>query len=72
MWIFRRNILDKLMLKSNTPLSQEIKIEACHFVKCRWKEVDIKYKPRIAEAKLGTWKVGLGNLVHLIKKRLVR
>ena len=72
MWIFRRSILDKLKLTSNTPLSQELKIEACHFAKCRWKEVPIKYRPRAGKAKLGGWKVGLTNLLQLFKKRLVR
>ena len=72
MWVFRRDILDSLKLSSNTPLSQEIKIEACHFAKCRWKEVPIEYRLRSGKAKLGGWRVGLGNLFHLIKKRLVR
>ncbi len=72
MWVFRRSILQKLELNSNTPLSQEIKIEACHFAHARWKEVSIDYRPRSGKAKLGGWKVGLGNLLHLLKKRLVR
>ena len=72
MWVFRRDILDKLVLKSNTPLSQEIKIEACHFARLRWKEVPITYRPRSGKAKLGGWKVGLGNLFHLVKKRINR
>ena len=72
MWIFKRDLLKKLVLTSNTPLSQEIKIEAFHFAKCRWKEVPIKYKPRAGKVKLGGWKVGFGNLLHLFKKRFVR
>lgn len=72
MWVFRKNILDKLILTSNTPLSQELKIEACHFAKCRWKEVLIQYRQRSTKAKLGGWKVGLGNFLHLIKKRVIR
>ena len=52
--------------------SQELKIEACHFAKCRWKEIPIKYYPRSGRAKLGGWKVGFGNLFHLIKKRIIR
>jgi hypothetical protein len=72
MWVFRKSILEKLKLSSNTPLSQEIKIEACHFARCRWREVPIQYRPRSGKAKLGGWKVGTGNLVHLIKKRLRR
>jgi len=67
-----RNILSKLRLTSNTPLSQELKIEACHFAKCRWREILIRYQPRTGKAKLGGWKVGTTNLLHLFKKRLVR
>jgi len=72
MWIFRRRILGALKLKSNTPLSQELKIEAYHFARCRWKEVPIEYRPRLGKVKLGGWKVGFGNFFHLIKKRIVR
>ena len=72
MWVFRRSILSKLRLTSNTPLSQELKIEACHFAKCRWREILIRYQPRTGKAKLGGWKVGTTNLLHLFKKRLVR
>lgn len=72
MWVFRRKILDGMVLKSNTPLSQELKIEACHFMKCRWKEVPIEYRPRVGKVKLGGWKVGMTNLAHLVGKRLAR
>lgn len=72
MWVFRRSILGKLKLTSNTPLSQELKIEACHFAKCHWKEILIRYQPRTGKAKLGGWKVGITNLLHLFKKRLIR
>jgi len=72
MWVFKRSILSKLRLTSNTPLSQELKIEACHFAKCRWREILIRYQPRTGKAKLGGWKVGTTNLLHLFKKRLVR
>ena len=72
MWVFRKAILQRLRLTSNTPLSQEIKIEACHFARCPWKEVPIQYRPRSGKAKLGGWKVGTGNLIHLVSKRLHR
>lgn len=72
MWIFKKNILDRLMLKSDTPFSQELKIEACYFARCRWKEIPIQYGPRSGKAKLGGWKVGFGNLFYLIKKKIVR
>ena len=72
MWVFRKSILERLVLRSNTPLSQEFKIEACHFAGCRWREVPIKYYPRSGKAKLGSWKVGFTNLGDLIRKRVVR
>jgi hypothetical protein len=72
MWVFRREILKNLKLSSNTPLSQEIKIEACHFTRCRWREVPIQYHLRSGKAKLGGWRVGTGNLLHLVKKRVRR
>jgi hypothetical protein len=72
MWVFRRRILDNLILKSNTPLSQELKIEACYFAKCPWKEVSIEYRHRVGKVKLGGWKVGITNVAHLIGKRIVR
>jgi glycosyltransferase involved in cell wall biosynthesis len=72
MWVFRKNILGRLKLRSNTPLSQEIKIEACHYAGCRWKEVPIKYKSRLGRAKCGGWKVGFTNFCDLIRKRVVR
>ncbi|MFC1918932.1 glycosyltransferase family 2 protein [Chloroflexota bacterium] len=72
MWVFKRSILEKFRLRFNTPLSQEIKIEAGHFAKCRWKEVPIEYRLREGKPKLGGWKVGFGNLLHLFKKRIIR
>ena len=52
--------------------SEELKIEACHFLKCRWKEVPIQYKARAGKVKLRTWENGFGNLFYLIKKRMIR
>ena len=73
MWVFRRGILDRLMLKANNLLSQEIKIEACHYARCRWKEVPIRYRARLGgEVKGGTWIVGIMDVFHLIGKRLIR
>lgn len=72
MWIFRRNILDRLVLKSNIPFSQEIKIEACYFAKCRWKEIPIRYRRRIGNAKFGGFRVGVINLLSLFWKKLLR
>lgn len=74
MWVFRTGILDKLKLGSDIwPFSHELKIEACYFNKCRWKEVPIQYKARCGNTKLlRGWKVGLTDLLHMIGKRIVR
>ena len=73
MWVFRRSILDHMVLKSDgMPLSEEIKIEACYFIKCRWKEFPIQYKARIGKVKLRSWRDGCNNYFYLIKKRLIR
>ena len=74
MWVFRKSILSSLKLTSDSwPFSHEIKIEACYFNKCRWKEVVIRYRARSGETKLlSGWKVGLVDLLHLMKKRISR
>lgn len=73
MWVFRENLLNKMVLKFNTmALSEELKIEACYFIKCRWKEIPIQYKTRVGEVKLRSWRDGFGNLFRLIKKRIIR
>lgn len=73
MWVFKKDLLDKMVLKSDTmAFSQELKIEACHFTKCRWRELPIQYKTRLGRVKLRSWRDGFGNLLRLIKKRLVR
>jgi len=73
MWVFRKNLLDKAVLRSDSmSFSEELKLEACYFLKCRWKEVPIQYRVRVGEVKLRTWRHGLGNLLYLIIKRLRR
>jgi hypothetical protein len=74
MWVFRKSILSSLKLTSDSwPFSHEIKIEACYFNKCRWKEVAIRYRARSGKTKLlSGWKVGLVDLLHLMKKRISR
>jgi glycosyltransferase involved in cell wall biosynthesis len=74
MWVFSRGILSNLKLTSDSwPFSHEIKIEACYFNKCRWKEVAIPYRARSGQTKLlSGWKVGLVDLLHLVKKRISR
>lgn len=73
MWVFSKDLLSKVILKSDSmSLSEELKLEACHFLKCRWKEVPIKYRAWVGEAKLKTWRHGFGNLLYLAKKKLIR
>ena len=74
MWMFKKDILGALELHSDSwPLSHEIKIEACYYDRCRWKEVPIRYRRRVGKTKLlNAWKVGLIDLCHIAKKRLVR
>lgn len=70
MWIFKRSIWSKLNVKSSgMPFSQELKIEAYkNGFKCA--EVPIAYRARVGEVKLSTLKDGLGNMFHLINKRI--
>ena len=73
MWVFRRSILDNLVLRSDgMPLSEELKLEACHFEKCRWRELPIEYRARVGKIKLRGWRDGLQNLVYLVRKRFSR
>ncbi len=74
MWMFRKSILPGLRLNSNSwPLSHEIKIEACYYARCRWKEAPIRYSHRIGQTKLlNGWKVGFTDMLHIAKKRVVR
>jgi len=74
MWVFRSSILEKTRLNSDRwPFSHELKLEACYYNKYRWKEVPIGYRARAGETKLvRTWKVGLSDLFHIMKKRIIR
>lgn len=69
MWIFRKSILNKLNLTSDEmSFSEEIKIEAWKKgFRCR--EIPIEYRIRKGEAKLMSWKHGIGNLLFLFRKR---
>jgi dolichol-phosphate hexosyltransferase len=73
MWVFKKDILNKMVLKSdNMAFSEELKIEACHYVSCRWQEIPIKYKGRIGRPKLNAWRDGLRNLRYLVSKKIMR
>jgi hypothetical protein len=70
MWVFKRYVWDALDVQSSgMPFSQELKIEA--FVSgFRCDEVPIEYRARAGKEKLNTIRDGLGNVVHLVKKRI--
>ena len=73
MWVFRRHILDNLILRSDQmSFSEELKIEACCFSDYRWAEVPIRYRCRVGDVKLHAWIDGLHNLQYLIRKRIRR
>ncbi len=73
MWAFRKNILDKLLIRSNgMSFSEELKIEACYYAKCSWKELPICYKARVGKVKLRPLQDSFENLFYLIRKRFCR
>lgn len=68
MWVFRRDILDRIVLSDDgMPMSEEIKIES--FRKVRSREVPIAYSCRVGEVKLSSWKDGYKNMRFLFRKR---
>jgi dolichol-phosphate hexosyltransferase len=70
MWIFRRAILDEMVLESDgMAFSEEIKIEALKNSKIRFDEIPVNYSSRLGEIKLNPWRDGIHNLLFLIKKR---
>lgn len=70
MWIFRRGILDEMYVRSSgMPFSQELKIEA-HARGFKCAEMPIDYRARAGEVKLNTIGDGIGNILHLFRKRL--
>ncbi|HWG89448.1 MAG TPA: glycosyltransferase family 2 protein [Candidatus Thermoplasmatota archaeon] len=70
MWIFRRSILKDIVITSDgMPMSEEIKIEAFRNPRIKAKEIPIKYKVRVGEVKLASWKDGRRNLFFLFRKR---
>jgi len=70
MWIIRKEALNRLTLKSNLSFSQEIKIEVCHFARLNWKEVAIRYRPRIGKAKFGSVRLGFFLVLALLLLRV--
>ena len=71
MWIFKREIWPHLDVRSSgMPFSQELKIEA-HAKGFKCTEIQIEYRARAGKEKLNTINDGIGNIAHLVKKRLV-
>jgi glycosyltransferase involved in cell wall biosynthesis len=70
MWVFRRSILDDMVLESDSmAFSEEIKIEALKHPGVRFAEINIQYSSRLGEIKLNPWRDGFHNLLFLVKKR---
>lgn len=73
MWIFRRDILQKMTLASDgMAFSEEIKIEAIRNKEIGFREMFINYSQRIGEKKLQPWRDGTRNLLFLLKKRFAK
>ena len=73
MWVFRRSILNEMVLESDgMAFSEEIKIEALRSKRIRFAEISIQYSSRLGEVKLNPWRDGMYNLYFLAKKRFRR
>ena len=71
MWVFRRDVLRKIIPRSNSmALSEEIKILAFTHPDLRCLEMPIYYGERIGVSKLNLWRDGFGNLFFLARMRL--
>lgn len=70
MWIFYRDALAKMSLKSDLmAFSEEIKIEAIRRKDIGFKEIPISFTNRKGEIKLQPWRDGFRNLFFLLRKR---
>jgi glycosyltransferase involved in cell wall biosynthesis len=73
MWVFRRAILNEMVLESDSmAFSEEIKIEALKSPRIRFAEISILYTSRLGEIKLNPWRDGFHNLFFLVRKRFTR
>ncbi len=71
MWVFRRDLLDKMKLTSDgMAFSEEIKIEAIRNRQIGFREIFINYSQRVGEKKLQPWRDGIRNLAFLVRKRV--
>jgi dolichol-phosphate hexosyltransferase len=70
MWVFRRNVLDKMKLSSDgMAFSEEIKVEAIRNRHIGFREIFINYSQRVGEKKLQPWRDGARNIMFLFRKR---
>ncbi len=70
MWVFRRDALKYMTLKSDgMAFSEEIKIEAIKNKDIGFREIFISYSQRLGEIKLRPWRDGFQNLMFLFSKR---
>jgi hypothetical protein len=71
MWVFRRDVLDKVQPKNpGMPFSEEIKLLVIDHPRLRFGEYHIGYSERIGETKLFPWTDGVDNILFLFKLRL--
>lgn len=71
MWVFYRNALNKMKLRSDgMAFSEEIKIEAIRNRAIGFREIFINYSQRVGEKKLQPWRDGIRNMAFLIRKRI--
>ena len=71
MWVFRREVLEKISLESiDMPLSEEIKIKAIKHPYIKFEEYQIPYYERVGASKLIPLRHGIINLNYLFKLRL--
>jgi len=73
MWVFWREVLDKVNLTSRgMPMSEEFKIKAWTTpgLKCRESDIPFSYSERKGKPKLNLWRDGFRNLVFLFALRL--
>lgn len=69
MWIFRREILDRLRLtQDGMAFSEELKLEVL-LRGLRFEETPIRYSERWGAPKLSSWRDGARNLFYLFQKR---
>ena len=69
MWIFRREILDRLRLtQDGMAFSEELKIEVL-LRGLRFEEIPVHYSERWGAPKLSSWRDGARNMLYLVQKR---